>query len=253
MTQLTNLLDDRAMRSVQVVQVENPWMLDYVRQLTAANDVDVRYAPPGVDAQLFRPLDIQDPERDPYILCVGRLSDPRKNIVLLLKAYARLAPLLRDKARLVVAGSSGPKDEFWKIADALGLRDRIELIVGPTRQQLVALYQAATVFALASDEEGLGVVLLEAMACGVPVVSTRSGGPDGIIEDGVDGYLIALNNEEALAARLSQLLGDFEHRRLIGRAGRRTVERRYANDVAGRAFLEIWDGLLARSRPRRVP
>jgi len=110
---------------------------------------------------------------------------------------------------------------------------------------LVALYQSATVFVLPSDEEGLGIVLLEAMACGVPVVSTCSGGPDGIIKDGKNGYLVPLDDEVALSTRLEHLLTDFALNRAIGRAGRLTVEQDYSEQVTGQAFLNIWDRLLA--------
>jgi glycosyltransferase involved in cell wall biosynthesis len=112
---------------------------------------------------------------------------------------------------------------------------------------LAGLYQRASVFALPSDEEGLGVVLLEAMACGVPVVSTRSGGPDGIITDGKDGYLVALDDAAEMAARLARLLQDPGLNRSIGKAARRTIEARYAEKVADAAFLEVWDRLLAKA------
>ena len=75
----------------------------------------------------------------------------------------------------------------------------------PTREELVVLYQNASMFILASDEEGFGVVILEAMACGIPVVSTRSGGPDDIITDGDDGYLVPRDDASALARRIEEL------------------------------------------------
>ena len=64
------------------------------------------------------------------------------------------------------------------------------------------MYQRAAVFALPSDDEGLGIVILEAMACGVPVVATRCGGPEDIITDGTDGFLVPRYDAGALASRL---------------------------------------------------
>lgn len=248
MTEITDRFDDRALRLVDAIQVENPWMFDYARKLNVGRDVDIRYAPPGVDDTLFRPLASRDLDRDPYILCVGRLDDPRKNIDLLGEAYARLPSELRRRTRLVLAGLSGPPPSFWSRADALGVRDRIEYVAKPSRERLVELYQQASVFALPSDEEGLGVVLLEAMACGVPVVSTRSGGPDGVITDGRDGFLVPLDDAEAMADRLGRLLGDPVLNCSMGREARRTIEARYAERVAGEAFLDVWDRLLAKAR-----
>lgn len=247
MTEITDRIDQRALRLVDAIQVENLWMLEYARKLNVGRDVDLRYAPPGVDDTLFRPIASRDLEAEPYILCVGRLDDPRKNIGLLVEAYARLPDELRSRVRLVLAGSSGPSRAFWSRAEALGVRDLVEYTPSPSRGKLVELYQRASVFALPSDEEGLGMVLLESMACGVPVVSTRSGGPDGVITDGKDGFLVPLDDAEAMADRLGRLLSEPALNHSMGREARRTIEARYAERVAGEAFLEVWDRLLAKA------
>ena len=89
------------------------------------------------------------------------------------------------------------------------------------------------------------MVVLEAMACGIPVVATCSGGPDGIITDGKDGFLITIGDKDALADRLCRLLQDPALNLRMGRDARGTVESRYAEGVAGQAFIDIWDRLLA--------
>ena len=244
MTKLTDRLDDKALRNVDAIQVENSWMLAYSRHINQGRSVDLRYAPPGVDAQVFCPLAVRDMTSDPYILCVARLSDPRKNIGLLLEAYARLPQSLIKRVRLVLAGACGPPDAFWSRADKLGLRDRITYIARPEQNALVSLYQMASVFALPSDEEGLGVVLLEAMACGVPVVSTRSGGPDGIITDGRDGYLVPLDDADAMSGRLALLCTDTQLNQKMGCEARAIIDGSYSHEVAGHAFLDVWDTLL---------
>jgi D-inositol-3-phosphate glycosyltransferase len=241
MTRITDRMDDRALRNVDAIQVMNPWMLEYVQRLNAGREVDVRYAPPGVDAHLFEPVTERGLDGDRHILCVGRLDDPRKNIGLLLDAYAHLPQEVRQSTRLVLAGLSGPPEAFWRRAEVLGLRERISYVARPDRDALVRLYQGASVFALPSDEEGFGMVLLEAMACGVPVVSTRSGGPDGIITDGEDGYLVPLDDAATMAARLESLLQNPAHNTEMGRKARQTIERRYDERVAGEAFIDIWD------------
>jgi glycosyltransferase involved in cell wall biosynthesis len=143
-----------------------------------------------------------------------------------------------------------PSEAFWQRVQQLGLKGRVEFVHRPSREALVALYQQATVFALPSDEEGLGVVLLEAMACGVPVVSTCSGGPDGIITEGQDGYLVPLDDATALAARVAHLCTDVALNVAMGQAARKTVEKRYADDVAGREFIDVWDQLLKKAGKR---
>lgn len=222
-------------------------MLEHARVVnTGRSGVDVRYAPPGVDADVFHP----DPTRAPltgHVLCVGRLNDVRKNIGLLLEAYALLPEALRHRHRLVLAGSGGPSADFWGRVAELGLQERVEFMHRPDEATLVGLYQRAAVFALPSDEEGLGVVVLEAMACGVPAVCTRSGGPDGIISDGVDGRLVPLEDAPAMASALEGVLSEVGTNRAMGLAARATIERRYALEVAGEAFLDVWDKLAART------
>lgn len=250
MTRFTDRMDDRALRHVDAIQVENPWMLDHVRQVTQERQgVDVRYAPPGVDTAVFKPAMERNCDHG-YVLCVGRLSDPRKNIGLLLEAYARLPAALRQRHALVLAGADAPPPAFWERASELGLKERVRFIHRPEREALVALYQAASLFALPSDEEGLGVVVLEAMACGVPAVCTRSGGPDGIICDGVDGRLVALDDAAGMADAMTDILQRPSVNAEMGMAARKTIESRYAIECAGAQFLDVWDLLLARKLQR---
>jgi len=248
MTSITDRADDRALRLADAIQVENPWMLEYARSINVDRDVDLRYAPPGIDAQWFKPLPSSKRVCDQYILCVARLSDPRKNIELLLDAYARLPVCVRDRTRLVLAGSSAPTSVFWQRAVELGVRELIHYVASPDADTLLDLYRHATVFALPSDEEGFGMVLLEAMACGVPVVATRCGGPDGIITDGTDGYLVPRDDIEAMSARLLCLLQEPTRNATMGEAARQTIERRYDEHVAGAVFLDMWQRLLRKGR-----
>lgn len=252
MTAVTGRMDDHALRSVDAIQVENAWMYEYARQLNRGREVDLRYAPPGLDAHTLCPAPNRHFERDPYVLCVGRMPDPRKNIRLLLEAYAVLPDDVRMRLRLVLAGLAGPPDDFWRRAEALGLRGRIEFIHNPSSNELVALYQKASMFVLPSDEEGLGVVLLEAMACGIPVVSTRSGGPDSIITEGEDGYLVPLDDVAALADRIARLHRDGALNRAIGQRARATIQHRYAEEVARQPFLDVWENLLRKAKMSKI-
>ncbi|WP_126455635.1 glycosyltransferase family 4 protein [Sulfuriflexus mobilis] len=248
MTKFTDRLERKALQTVDAIQVESPWMLDYTREVNGGREIIIRYAPPGVDAARFRPAALRDLRSAPYILCVGRLDDPRKNIGLLLEAYANLPSELKSTVRLMLAGTSSPGPVFWARVKELRLAGRVDFVHSPNAEALVRLYQAASVFALPSDEEGLGVVILEAMACGIPVISTRSGGPEGIITDGVEGYLVGLDNEKAMEDRLTRLLTDAALNERMGEAGRETIMGKYETGVAGKAFLDIYDEMLASHR-----
>jgi glycosyltransferase involved in cell wall biosynthesis len=113
---------------------------------------------------------------------------------------------MSDAPKLVLAGLTAPTASDLCLAQELGIEDKIELRIDIPRDQLLELYQGATVLMLSSDEEGLGMVLLEAMACGLPVVATRCGGPETVVDDGKSGFLTPVRDAEAMAAAVRQLL-----------------------------------------------
>lgn len=244
MTLITSRFDDRALRNVDAIQVENSWMLEHARHVNTGRNVDICYAPPGVDTEIFKPKRFRNLSERQYILCVGRLADPRKNIDLLLSAYTMLPRDLQMNVQLMLAGSSAPARTFCKRVQDLGLSEKVIYIPSPSKEELVQLYQNASVFALPSDEEGLSIVTLESMACAVPVVSTLSGGPDGIITDGQDGYLVPLNDSAMLAERIQLLLKNPQKNIEMGLAARRTIETLFEERASGHKFMEIWDRLL---------
>jgi glycosyltransferase involved in cell wall biosynthesis len=110
-----------------------------------------------------------------------------------------------------------------------------------------AVYQEASVFAIPSDQEGLCIAGLEAMACGLPVVSTRCGGPEAFVRHGKTGLLVAGHSETELATALQALLTDQEGRQRLGRQARALVEREYSYALFARqlrdVYARVWPGL----------
>lgn len=196
---------------------------------------------PGVDTDLFHPP-VQAPKGG-FILSVGRISDPRKNVRLLLDAYSRVRQCLPDAPQLMlVGGQLRPAD--WAAAVEWGISDHVKVLVSATPEELAPIYRQASLFVLSSNEEGLGIVLLEAMASGLPVVSTRCGGPETCVVEGETGYLTPVGDAEALAERMQMLLEDHALRQHLGRAGRRLAESRFSIEAAGIPFLAVYDRLL---------
>ena len=244
MTRRIRALDDSVLRQVDAVQVENNWMLGHCRDACEKPGVDLRFAAPGVDAGVFHPLETR-PALPGYLMTVGRMSDPRKRHMLLLEAYRVLCARMAAPPRLLLAGPDGPTPEFEANAREWGLWDRIDIHVFPEKAELARLYREAAAFVLASDEEGFGVTVIEAMASGVPPVSTRSGGPDDIIEDDIDGYLVDRDDAEALAGRLFDVSSDRELNLRMGAKARAKVLDRYSEDAASAAFIAVFDDLLS--------
>jgi glycosyltransferase involved in cell wall biosynthesis len=242
MTWINASLERRALARTDCVFAES----EYTRRLLApyvAPD-KVRLGPPGVDTTLFTPA--TEYQFDGYVLCVGRLADVRKNLHLLLSAYQLLCQMVPDAPRLVLAGRSGPTRDDLLHAESLGIANRIEVLVDLSGEQLRILYQGAALFVLSSDEEGLGIVLLEAMASGLPVVSTDSGGPATAIRQGETGLLTPVGDAVALAQSMHQLLASPDRRRQMGQAGRALVEHRFSVTAAGRVYLDVYNDLLCR-------
>ncbi len=158
------------------------------------------------------------PAEPGYIFLSARIQDPRKNVNLLIRAFANIHQTLPN-IRLIIAGDT-PTADTAALTKALGLADKVEFVGHVSRPELLSLYQRASVFVLPSLQEGLGISALEAMACGVPVVSTRCGGPEGIVQDGVTGRLVPNGDEQALAAAILDLLVDPERRKAMGARGR---------------------------------
>ena len=244
MTEITDKLDNRALRRVDAIQVENTLMLNYAKNINDGRNIDIRFAPPGVDTRVFSPLVHRNPNHDSYILCVGRMDDPRKNLGLLLDAYSKLTKSTLRRTKLVLAGSKAPPDKFWKDVADLKLTHMVDYVPKPNNDELIKLYQHASVFALSSDEEGLGIVILEAMACGVPVVSTKCGGPEGIITDGKDGFLVDLNKSNEMSLKLEFLLNNLEENISMGKNAHRKIITNFDERISGEVFINTWKALL---------
>jgi len=240
MARITARLDLAALRHVDAVFVENRWMDELLRRRMPEGSV--HFAPPGVDTRLFRPRE-GGPAGGP-VLCVGRLADPRKNVGLLFEAYARLRREAAQAPPLLLAGSTAPSDEAWAVAAAHGIRDHVEFRGGLSDERLAELFREASMFVLSSDEEGLGLVVLEAMASGLPVVSTDCGGPSTAIEHGRSGFLVPVGDAAGLASHMRDLLDDPGLRDAIGRQARARAEAEFSYEAAGRPFLDCYDRLL---------
>ena len=252
MTRRVAATETPAMRAATCIQVENAWMHDHVESVTRDVDTEVAYGYPGVDHTFFHAPEAR-PKAPGYILTVGRMSDPRKNHMLLLESYRLVHEKLADPPRLVLAGATDPTPAFTARVKALGLQEWVDVHIRPEREVLATLYRGARAFVLTSEEEGFGMTLVEAMASGVPSVSTRSGGPDEIINHGVDGFLTPCGDSAAVAAHLTDLVTDDALNTRISTAARQRVEARYSADVASAAFLDVYDRILRGATHRTGP
>lgn len=148
----------------------------------------------------------------------GRLEEI-KNIPLMLDAFKRVRGLFAE-ARLLIAGTGSAEDELKEYARQLGIADQV-IFLG-LRFDLPEIYPLLEVFLLTSVTEGISLTLLESMSAGVPSVVTDVGGNPEVVVDGETGYLVPLGEDQALAARVVELL---ENPAMAGEMGKRAMER----------------------------
>jgi glycosyltransferase involved in cell wall biosynthesis len=164
----------------------------------------------------------------PYVLYVGNFN-PHKNIPRLIRAFGLLPGAVRSRHALVLAGGYGDgRPELARLADSLGLTDRVVFAGRVDDADLPALYAEAAAYVTPSLEEGFGSTVLEAMACGAPVISSNRAALPEVVGDG--GLLFDAMQEHELAAVLARVLTDTAladdlRRRALARAGLYTPAR----------------------------
>ena len=220
---------------------------------------DVVVVPPGVDVDRFRPLTDAErvavrarlglPASGPLVVCASRLV-PRKGVDVLIEAATRLLPH-RPDLTIAVAGSGRDASRLRRLAgrDAV----RVRFLGRVSDSDLAALDGAADVFAMICrdrwgglEQEGFGIVFLEAAACGVPQIAGASGGAAEAVEDGLTGLVVRHPRDAAeVAAALARLLDDPELRAGMGAEARRRAQAMFSWDTLASdlgAALRRWEG-----------
>lgn len=235
--------------------------MDTIRDLRvrcpALNSKVVNVVPCGVDVYFYQPIPgvstkrhkigIEDDEI--ILLFVGQLI-PRKGLDILLRSWA----IVRNMGRihLLIIGNdsqSARRNSFTKnITEAISHDGKIHHISYVSKEELPGLYSMADIFVFPSRLEGFGLVVAEAMSCGLPVVATACKGVREIVRDGKTGYLTPVGDAEAFADRISHLIHNPERRKKMGIEGRGLILREFTWDIS----LSRTEQMLLRSLSRRI-
>lgn len=233
-TPLCRLVEQYVYRKASLVFVLSTYTAKILARRFKLPESSLVVLPCPIDTEVFCPP--VDPPHGRIVLFAARYEDPRKNTPLLLRAFARTLRAVPD-ARLELVGGTPTLGLIQQAAD-LGISGAISWH-GPTPPSAMhAFYQRATVFAQPALQEGLGIVGLEAMASGLPVVSTRCGGPEDYVEPGRTGYLVDQDDEVAMSGHLVDLLTDQQLRDELGSNARSAILDRYSTDAFARRFYE---------------
>jgi glycosyltransferase involved in cell wall biosynthesis len=230
---------------------------EYLRSLLALDQQrKVKLAYHGIDLRKFTPRDKAPATALPIILSVGRLVE-KKGFDCLLRACR----ILKDdgaKFRCHIVGDGPQKSMLDGVIRELGLGDVARIIPSRTQEQLLEEYLDATVFALPcqiledGDRDGIPNVLLEAMAVGIPVVSSAVSGVPEVVRDGHSGLLTEERNPVALAEALHRLLGSTALRAQMAHNARQMVARDFDSWANGRRLAVRFQGR-ATDRAGRMP
>lgn len=185
------------------------------------------------------------------VLCVGRLV-PDKGQLLLLEAVAELHGR-GVSVELSLVGDGPDADALRAGAARLGIADAVTFLGSRSPAEVASLYRSADVFCLPSFAEGLPVVLMEAMAAGLPVVTTRIAGVSELVEDGVTGAVVSAGRVDLLTGALERLAADPQLRVQWGSEGRERVRREYDIDTSARRLTRLLPGVSEPSAVARRP
>jgi colanic acid/amylovoran biosynthesis glycosyltransferase len=213
--------------------------------------IEVHYT--GVDTDRFRPDSLANRER--VVLFVGRLVE-KKGCEFLIRAMQQVAARHPD-ATLVVIGDGALRQSLEKLSEQLSVRARF-LGVQPAASvcrwmQRASVMCVPSVTSADGDSEGLGMVFLEAQACGVPVVATRHGPIPEVIEHGETGYLAPERNSTALAEHIGLLLTDRNTWHRISEAGRHSVCTRFDLATQTQRLERIYETITANTSRKTSP
>jgi colanic acid/amylovoran biosynthesis glycosyltransferase len=236
-------LRDKVIASESVIVISYFGRSQIMRAVPYVQWSKIEICPLGIDPESFPLADFRrDPE--PFeLLSVGGMASPRAVHILIQSA----AILVRKGRRIVLrlVGDGPDRQLLQRLASELNLRDIVIFEGWKNQDELRAIYARTDIFVFSSFAEGIPVVLMEAMAHGLPCVAPRITGIPELIEHGVDGLLFTVSDEQELAAAIERLMDDPDSRLKIRQCARQKIENKYNSNRNVRALSDIFKRRLA--------
>jgi len=247
------LLDQKTQKKYADVIYKKSDKVAFVSQVAADEGVEmgldpnkVEIIPVSIETDLFKPLNKQEELRSELkikgskvVLFIGRINIAEKGIGVLLEAMPRVISQTSD-VNLVIVGGGGETDRMKAMISELKINDKVQLVGRLPLEKLVEYINASDVMVVPSIwMETFGQVTIEAMACGVPVVTSDAGASPSINIDGQTGLVVPAKDSQKLSEAVVKLLNDDNLRQKFGQAARKRVEQNYTYEAVVNKLLEI--------------
>jgi len=167
-----------------------------------------------------------------------------KNIAVAIEAFSRLK---NGNHRLLIGGEGEEKENLRRLIDRLGLEERVFLTGGIPHEKLTSMYASAKILIFTTENEPFGMVPVEALACGTPVIASNSGGLRETVQSGFNGILLDRMTPRSLAEAMDHLLSDPERYAFLQKNARKSVER-FSWDHHADRFQAILDQVMEHSQ-----
>ncbi len=207
--------------------------------LETTPDLPIEVIPNAIELSYFTPPHQRLHEGPVRLLFVGRFN-AFKNVAALLQVAARLKAKGVDGFELQLVGEGERRASLERMVVEEGLTRHVRFLGWMEREKLLECYRQADIFVTATTWEGMPNTVLEAMACGLPVVGTRASGLQELVREGVNGYLVEINEVAAMADRLADVIGNGHERRRMGKESRKIAEQEFAWEYIAEQYVEIY-------------
>lgn len=228
-------IDKKVLTNAKIVTTVSQNSADELqRYYGIRKDISVVYN--GVDTDFFRPGNLK--KESNYVLYTGALVS-KKGVIDLIKAAKYVIQKVPD-IHFVITGKGPLEKTLRNLSKQLKIEKNVFFKGFVSRNELLKYYQNALMYIFPSYYEGLPTVILEAMACGVPVVATNIKSNSEVITNGKTGLLVEKKNPKVLAESILSLIENQELREYLGNNGRHLIMKKYAWRIISNRFLEIY-------------
>lgn len=207
--------------------------------LETTSEAPITVIPNAIELSEFIPPRHRNHEGPVRLLFVGRFN-AFKNVETLLEAAARLKNKGVDNFELQLIGEGEQRANLERLTVENELTKHVRFLGWVARDSIVNYYRQADLFVTATTWEGMPNTVLEAMACGLPVVASRASGLEELVHEGINGYLVPINDPAALADRLADLVENPYERQRMGKESRKVAEQEFAWEYISEQYIEIY-------------